>query len=288
MACTDPTPRVFLTANAKKPHVDEAFDRIAALLDSRGLLVGSDIDWQLDVINASRPDFVVALGGDGTILNVAHAMGHRQVPVIGVNLGKLGYLADFNTEEMEQHLDQILKDPGLISRRMMLDVRATLPSGETHEGTVLNDCVLRVGPPFRTIGLTVAVDDQQITTLMGDGLIIATPTGSTAHNMSCGGPIVNPDVEAILLTPKCPHSLTHHPIVVGPDVCLAICVFPDSEGASMVIDGRFVCPVPGETQIRVSRSSAIFQLVRNPRRSAWDTLMRRLKWGQNLTQHEQA
>ncbi|MEE8385070.1 MAG: NAD(+)/NADH kinase [Dehalococcoidia bacterium] len=277
------TARVYLIGNAKKPQADKIFRRLADWLEAAGVLIGADFDGRPDLVNDAQPDMVIALGGDGTILSVGQAMKDRQVPIIGVNVGKLGYLAEFSVEELEQFLERILSDPRLISRRMMLDVRIGPPSGKTWSGIALNDCVIRVGEPFRTIGLEVIIDDQAVTTIVGDGLIISTPTGSTAHNMSCGGPIIQPDLEAIILTPKCPHSLTHRPVVIGPDATVRVRALETSEGAAIVLDGQSVHPMIGETQVVIQKSPQQFQLVRHPHRESWDTLVKKLKWGQNLT-----
>lgn len=277
------TPRFFLVGNAQKPNVKVSFDRLARWLDGKGLLVGSDLDGKQAAINEAKPDYVVALGGDGTILNVVQAMQHRQVPIIGVNLGKLGYLAGFNENEFESQLDRILTDPDCISRRMLLDVLLVDAGGSTWRGIALNDCVLRVGDPYRTVGLSVSIDDHPVTTIIGDGLIIATPTGSTAHNMACGGPIVQPDVSAIVMTPLCPHSLTHRPIVVAPDVRVKVDVRKTSAGVAVVLDGQVVRPVPGGASLLVHRSAEQVQLVMNPHRHQWDLLVQKLKWGQGFT-----
>lgn len=278
-----PRKRIFLIGNAHKPRVAETFQKLSRWLSELGLLVGSDLDCRPEQIKDARPDLVVALGGDGTILAVGQAMKHNQVPIVGVNMGKLGYLADFTAHELEQHIEQILNDHELVSRRMMLDVRLTRPDGTHDIGVALNDCVIRVAEPFRTVGLTLEIDERPVTTIISDGLIISTPTGSTAHNMSCGGPIVQPDVEAIILTPLCPHSLTQRPIVVGPQTQVGIRVRKNDTGASLVLDGHYVSAIPGGSHLFVNRSSDTFQLVRNPGRKSWETLVQKLKWGQALT-----
>ena len=276
-------PRVFLVANAKKPSAAEVFGRVSTLLKARGVLAGGSLDGRLDGLNEAVPDYVIALGGDGTILSVAQALQQRQVPIVGVNLGKLGYLAAFSVAEFEQYLDSILTDRDLITRRMMLDVQVSEIQGQAYSGVAVNDCVIRVGAPFRTIGLALDVDEQPVTNIVADGLIIATPTGSTAHNMSCGGPIIQPDVDAIILTPDAPHSLTHCPVVLGPQARVKITVLESSEGAALVLDGRFVGPITGGTTLQLTKSQALFQLVQHPDRQSWDTLIMKLKWGQNLT-----
>jgi NAD+ kinase len=278
------TSRVFLIGNARKQGVPETFSQLRAWLEERGVLAGDDLYGHPESVNDARPDLVIVLGGDGTLLSVGQALQHHQVPIAGVNLGKLGYLADFAVGDIEQDLDRILTDPGLVSRRMMLDVSVTPPSGRPWDGIALNDCVIRVGPPFRTVALALSIDGHSVTTIVSDGLIVATPTGSTAHNMASGGPIVEPDVDAILLTPMCPHSMTHRPVVLGPGAEVGIAIHPESEGASIVLDGQVSYSLPGGTRFSVRKSKEVFQLVRNPRRQSWETLIQKLKWGQPLAQ----
>ncbi len=284
MSMNNATSRVFLIGNARKPGVSEAFNRLKSWLQARGVLAGADLSGHPESINDADPDLVIVLGGDGTLLSVGQALRHRQVPIVGVNLGKLGYLADFAAEELEHDLDRILSDSGLVSRRMMLDVAVSPPTGDSWNGIALNDCVVRVGHPFRTVALALSIDGSPVTTIVSDGLIVATPTGSTAHNMASGGPIVQPDVDAIVLTPMCPHSMTHRPVVLGPDAEVGIAVHPAGEGASIVLDGQTVRPLPGGERIVVRKSQWTFQLVRNPRRKSWETLIQKLKWGQPLAE----
>jgi NAD+ kinase len=275
--------RIFLIGNSRKSNVSTTFDRLAKWLDAKGVLAGTNLDGSPEFIQASNPDFVIALGGDGTILSVGQAMQHRQKPIVGVNLGKLGYLAHFSADDLERHFDRIISDKSLIGSRMMLDVVINPPSRPETRGIALNDCVLRVGDPFRTVGLALQIDGHPVTTIISDGLILSTPTGTTAHNMACGGPIVFPDVNAIILTPLCPHSLTHRPVVVGPNSSVTISVRPTSSGTAVVLDGQLVYPIPGGTSITVRRSPEVMQLVENPDRRSWDLLVQKLKWGQTLT-----
>jgi NAD+ kinase len=276
-------PRVYLLGNAQKPNIQTPFGRLTASLERLGWLVGCDLDGGAGPIQNARPDVVISLGGDGTLLRAAQALGRRQVPIVGVNLGKLGYLADFSVEEIEADLAHILTDSSLISRRMMLNVEVYAPDGSRAEGVALNDCVLRVGDPFRMVRLTLFIDDHPVTTIVSDGMIVATPTGSTAHNMSCGGPIVQPDVDAIIMTPLCPHSMTHRPVVVGPEAVMRIAVARESAGGALVLDGQAVHAATGGSAVVVRKSRSPFQLVRNPRRKSWDLLTQKLKWGTALT-----
>jgi NAD+ kinase len=275
--------RIFLVGNPQKPNVTAAFAHLKAWLQAKHLLVGADLDGRPELIAPAKPDLVISLGGDGTILCVAQAMQHSQVPIVGVNMGKLGYLADFTAAELESDLDRIISDRELISHRMMLDVTIHGQGGQDRTGIALNDCVIRVGEPFRTIGVGVSIDNLPVTTILGDGLIIATPTGSTAHNMSCGGPIVQPDVDAIVLTPLCPHSLTHRPVVVGPECKIDITLQRTGGGCAAILDGQAIHPLSIGSTLTLQKSKQTFQLVRNPRRKAWDLLVQKLKWGVPLT-----
>ncbi|MBX3395745.1 MAG: NAD(+)/NADH kinase [Phycisphaerae bacterium] len=274
---------VFLLGNASKPFVSEAFARLEAWLKDRGMLAGSDMDGHPERVNESVPDYLIALGGDGTILHAAQAMQQRQVPIIGVNMGKLGYLADFDENEIYDSLEKLIGQEQLISHRLVLDVRVIDPGGDVWTGMALNDCVVRVGDPYRTINLEVTIDDQPLCVLAGDGVILATPTGSTAHNMSCGGPIVEPAVEAIIMTPRCPHSFTHRPVVVSASSRVCIRVLPQSVGAVTVLDGQRVRNLIPNTRIFVSKSPHAVLLVRNPKRRPLDTLISKLKWGVDVT-----
>lgn len=277
-------PGVFLVANATKPRVVETFGRLEGRLREKGLLVGTDLVGKLDTIQSCKPDFIITLGGDGTILHVVQVLQQTQIPIIGVNMGKLGYLADFAENELEQHLDQILIDPGLISERMMMEVRIITPYGEDWNGIALNDCVIRVGDPYRTISVAFGIDDHQVSVVVGDGVIVATPTGSTAHNMSCGGPIVQPGVDSLIVTPRCPHSFTQRPIVVSAQATVSLTLVSKGLGAAVVMDGQVVRPIPERSRIMITRAKEPFRSVRNPqRRMWWDTLITKLKWGQDVT-----
>lgn len=274
---------VFLLGNAGKPFVADAFVRLEKWLNDRGMLAGSDLDGHPERVNESVPDYLIALGGDGTILHAAQAMQQRQVPIIGVNMGKLGYLADFDENEIYDSLEKLIGQEQLISRRLVLDVRVIDPGGDAWTGMALNDCVVRVGDPYRTINLEITIDDQPLCVMAGDGVILATPTGSTAHNMSCGGPIVEPAVEAIIMTPRCPHSFTHRPVVVSANSRVCTRVLPQSVGAVTVLDGQRVRNLIPNTRIFVSKSPHPVLLVRNPKRRPLDTLISKLRWGVDVT-----
>ncbi|MCK6456535.1 MAG: NAD(+)/NADH kinase [Phycisphaerae bacterium] len=278
----DPTQRrrICLVGNPAKPLVPPAFERVRNWLANHDLT--AELDGDLQRVLSSPFDLVIVLGGDGTLLRVAGALKHPHTPIVGVNMGKLGYLAEFSEDDLRKHFDRVLNDPSLISERMALRVEITTPRTAPRQLRAVNDCVIHAGAPFRMIQLRISIDGQHVTDIAGDGLILATATGSTAHNMSGGGPILQPDVQAIALTPICPHSLTHRPVVVGPDARVEVRAIETNEGTTAVIDGRENLPLPRESLVTAQRAAEPFRLVRHPDRPAWLTLVKKLSWGQNI------
>ena len=243
-------------------------------------LVGTGILGEAPFLAAHRPDRVIVLGGDGSILAVARELGPCQVPIAGVNLGKLGFLAEFSAADVGRHLDAILHNPGIVSTRMMLHAVITRPEGQTVQSLAVNDCVVHAGPPYRMIDLSITVDGKHLTDFSGDGLVLATPSGSTAHNMSVGGPIVQSEVRALILTPIAPHSLTHRPLVVAGQSNIEVVARRANNGSMVVVDGQVPLSFNAGDRLLVSQAGCEFQLVHNPDQPPWYTLTKKLKWGQ--------
>jgi len=271
--------RVCLVGHPGKPDVPKVFERIRAWLTQRSIHPTGRPDGKIAPDPANPHDFAIVLGGDGMILATAGMLGAHQIPIVGVNLGKLGYMAEFSVDDFERHGDRVLSDPSLVTQRMILDVEITVAGRPALHRYAFNDCVVHSGPPYRMIELGVRLDGQNVTHFTGDGLILATPTGSTAHNLSAGGPILQPDVEGAIITPICPHSLTHRPIVVGPHATIEITALRSNEGTTAVIDGQYTTPLPVGGRIAARRAKQTFKLVRNPDRPPWKTLTDKLSWG---------
>jgi NAD+ kinase len=271
-------PRIYIAGNPDKPTAPEALEDLAAWLADRAEVVGAKLACDPQEIVAARPDRLIVLGGDGTMLGVARSLGSQQIPIIAVNLGKLGYLADFSLEDLKETFDRVVADAALISRRMILGV--SLPGANGSE-LALNDCVIHAGPPFRVIRLAVRVDGEPLTTVSGDGLIVSTPGGSTAHNVSAGGPILQPGISAFVLTPLSPHSLTHRPLVVECDSTIEVTAVTANEGTVVSLDGQRTVPLRTDEVVIIQRSPTDLQLVRNPKHSRFHTLVTKLKWGQS-------
>jgi len=273
------TRRVLLLANPDKPDALAAMDRVSHVAKDRCTIVGVQrlVDGSPAV--SERADRIVVFGGDGTLIGVARSLGAHQVPLIGVNVGKLGFLAEFSIDELVAELDQILVDDGLIKRRMMFDVQVRRDGQAAEALTAVNDCVVHAGPPFRIIRLGLSVNGEHLTDVEGDGLIVSTPSGSTGHNLSAGGPILQPGVAAIILTPLNPHSLTHKPLVVERESVIEIEAHDVNEGTMAIIDGQVSCPLAGGDRLEIKRYTQDFLIVRNPRHTLWNKLVGKFHWG---------
>jgi NAD+ kinase len=272
-------PKVYIIANPAKPGGEGALEHVRRQVEPKAEILDARLS-RLDPAAAAQADRVIVLGGDGTILAAARAMGDRQVPLIGINMGKLGYLAAFNLDEFDAQIDRVLTDDSLISPRMMLAVTVNGGGHEKLAGIAVNDCVVQAGPPFRMIDLALCLNDSEVTHIVGDGLIVATPVGSTAYNLSAGGPILQPTVKGIAITPICAHSLTHKPLVVDESVTVQIAPQRINEGTRVIVDGQDMLPVAMGDRVIVRRSRQDFLLVENPAYPPWYTLVTKLKWGQ--------
>lgn len=273
-------PRVIILRNPTKPAAEAKLASLVQCLESEADLIATGVVGESSGLTEQQPDRVIVLGGDGSILSVARDMGDRQVPIVGVNFGKLGYLAEFSIEQLNHNLRRVLTDDSIVSRRMMIEAAVTPDGGEIRRELAVNDCVLHAGPPYRMIELAISVDDFHLTNASCDGLVISTPSGSTAHNMSIGGPIIQSSVNAIVLSPISPHSLTHRPLVVAGESVVEVLVRQANEGTTLVIDGQVTVPLHVGDRVTVGRSIRQFQLVHNPTQSRWYTLTEKLKWGQ--------
>lgn len=226
----------------------------------------------------SESDFAVVFGGDGSIISAARSLAQSSVPVIGVNLGKLGFLAEFSADELKQHLQDILDGKTRIEKRMMLDCAVEAGGKERFRAQAVNDVFVMAGPPFRMIELRIMVDGQPLADCVSDGLIISTPTGSTAYNMSAGGPILSGKMEAMVVTSICPHSLSFRPIVIDAKSRIEISPVYLNAGSSVLVDGQVSTPLGMGDVVRVGRAKEAFLIVNNPLRTEWDTLAGKLSW----------
>lgn len=226
-----------------------------------------------------QADLIVVLGGDGTMISTSRLTGSREIPVLGINYGSLGYLTDFRIEEMTAALEAILDGDYEIDRRVMLDVEHLRDAQILATGRVLNDVVINRAVLAKIIEVEITLDELYVNSFRADGMIVATPTGSTAYSLSAGGPIVYPSMNAVVLTPVCPFTLTNRPIIVPDAAEIKLKLKSKSEGVMLTLDGQVGYPMLTDDQVVIRKSATSFNLVQPPNRNYFDVLRNKLKWG---------
>ncbi|MCJ7680628.1 MAG: NAD(+)/NADH kinase [Candidatus Aminicenantes bacterium] len=223
----------------------------------------------------SRVDVLIVLGGDGTLLSVSHLAAKNEVPVIGVNMGSLGFLTEVPLTEMKQTIDSFLAgDPHIRNPRQMLEA---VCRGTTYD--CLNDVVINKGALARMIQCIIRIDGEEIARLRADGLIISTPTGSTAYSLSAGGPIVHPSIPAIIIAPICPHALTFRPMVISSASEVRVQLQNESEEVYLTIDGQRGGQMNEKDEIIIRKSPLVLNLISSPKRNYFDLIHEKLGWG---------
>jgi NAD+ kinase len=228
----------------------------------------------------SRADIAVVLGGDGSIIHAAHSLFGLGIPVAGINMGRLGFLAEFNMDGLEEHFGRIFAGDYVVEEKMMLDCEVITESGKILTDCALNDIAFNSGRPFSAIELEIEINSNPMASCLGDGLVICSPTGSTAYNLSAGGPIMSKDVEAIGITPLNPHTLTFRSVLVGPNCIIEIFPVRTNEGSAVIVDGRLLHDFSSVKSVRITRSAEKLKLIGNPCKTQWDALAYKLKWAQ--------
>jgi NAD+ kinase len=228
----------------------------------------------------SKADYAVVFGGDGTILSAVSFLRGRDIPVVGVNVGKLGFLAEFSPAELKDYFGRIAADKVDIEKRMMLHCSIRRGGVETFASTAINDVVINAGPPFNMLELRMSVGGQALANCLSDGVIVSTPTGSTAYNLSAGGPILEADIAAIVITPICPHSLSFRPIVIGTESDLRLEPVRVNPGTAVTVDGRSQSRLEVGDIVTIRKDESVSLIVNNPKRTKWDTLAEKLRWGE--------
>jgi NAD+ kinase len=227
----------------------------------------------------TKSDLVVVLGGDGTLLSVTRGP-INGTPILGINMGTLGFLTEHPAEQLFPMLYAAIEGRATLERRERLEVTVDTPGEETTTHSVLNDVVINKSALARMLVLSMHVDDQFVSRFKADGLIVATPTGSTAYNLSAGGPILYPTLEVLLVTPICPHTLTNRPIALSLDSVIDIRLESLSEEVFLTLDGQKGFPLTTRDLVRIRRCSDPVHLITEPSRSYFQVLHRKLKWGE--------
>lgn len=230
---------------------------------------------------ARRSDLAIVVGGDGTLLNAGRSLASHQVPILGVNLGRLGFLVDVSPEEMEARLAEILAGRLIEERRALLHAQVLRGEQLIGEGLALNDVVLHIRDVVRMIEFDTYIDGRFVNTQRADGLVVATPTGSTAYALSGGGPLLHPSLDAVVLVPICPHTLSHRPIVVGNDSEIEVRLCPENTAAAQVaFDGQANIDLLPEDRVRIQRQEHRLRLIHPEGYDYFHILRAKLRWGE--------
>jgi NAD+ kinase len=226
-------------------------------------------------------DWVAVLGGDGTLLGAARKVGRYGLPILGINLGGLGFLTEMPAARLYEDMKRLIAGEVDIETRLMLQARVIRNGEELCRFSALNDVVINKGALARIIELGVSIDNRFLTTFRADGLIISTPTGSTGHNLSAGGPILYPTLEALLLTPICPFTLTHRPIILPSTASIEIRMSQPSEEVLITFDGQVGFDLVDDDRVVISKSEKKLRLIKSPNQDYFEILRTKLKWGES-------
>ena len=278
-------PRVLMLAHATKPQIQQRAAALVPLLEQHVEIVATFEDFSCE-LPTDDIDFVVVLGGDGSMLRAAHTMGYRQKPVLGVNLGNLGFLADLHPEQLETLLAKVVAGEYRVVSHLMFECDVERKGGEPLNMLGLNEVAVLAGPPFAIMDVQLYVDAELVTTYSCDGLIVSTPVGSTAHSLSAGGPILRKNLQAFVISPISPHTLTNRPVVDTADRVYELVTPEPHEGTSLVVDGKLVCQLTADDRVRVTRSQAEFQLIEVHGHGYYRTLREKLGWGGRLQSND--
>ncbi|MBI4455638.1 MAG: NAD(+)/NADH kinase [Acidobacteria bacterium] len=272
-----------------KPEVGPILAQVTRWLQGQGLeiLVDSDsvklLDFKVPQTTREKLPFrtqaILVLGGDGTILAVARLLKHSGTPILAVNLGSLGFLTEIKLDELYPALTRVIKNKFFVDSRCMIDGTVKRKGRIVVRHTALNDVVINKGALARIIQFEAFSDQHFIGKFLADGLIISTPTGSTAYSLAAGGPVVYPNLECLILTPICPHTLTHRPLVIPLDTVVRV-ILRQGEEVMLTVDGQVGLPLELADEVIVTRSSNTVNLIHPENKNYFDVLREKLKWGE--------
>ncbi len=281
--------KIAIFAKVHDPRCQGVAEDLVRWLEARGLvpLVESHLARHLShntgIESTDIPataDMVVVLGGDGTLISAARLIGEREIPILGVNLGSLGFLTEITLDELYPVLDSCLAGNYQLSERMMLKATVLRDGVEVMSHRVLNDVVINKGALARIVDLETMVNDYYLTTFKADGLIICSPTGSTGYSLAAGGPIVHPPLECLVVTPICPHTLTNRPIVINADAAVTVTLKSAHEDVFLTLDGQVGMELKGGDVITVRRAAHRTRLIMSRSKDYFEVLRTKLKWGE--------
>ena len=273
--------KVLFLGHAENPLVRDTATALRHEIQADAEVVLEDFDGSAD-LSGVEADLAVVFGGDGSILRAAQQMGVRQFPVLGVNLGRLGFLADLTPEELPAVLREIRAGKFISVEHLMFQCEVIRDGQVVVHSLGLNEAAIMAGPPFAILEVDLYVDSEWVTAYSCDGLIISTPIGSTAHSLSAGGPILRKEVQAFVVTPVAAHTLTVRPVVDSADREYILQVAHGHPETSLVVDGQLLSPLKLGDSVRVRRAEPKFQLIQVPGQSYYQTLRKKLGWAGRL------
>jgi NAD+ kinase len=277
---TRPPLRLMLLGNGTREEVHAEAERLAVAVVCAPGVVLAGIDLSADSDLSELPaDIAVVLGGDGTVLHTARRMDDHPTPVLGVNAGRLGFLADLTPADFFDRLPDLAERRFTVENLMTLTCTLTPRSGPVQVFRGLNDAVIRAAPFFHLIEIGLSIDGESVMTYRGDGLILATPVGSTAHSLSAGGPILPPNAHMFVVTPLCAHTLTQRPLVDSAHKTYEMLPRGEGQATVLVIDGQVQIPLQAGDRVAIRRGQTPFPMVRLPGHSFYRTLRDKLGWG---------
>lgn len=283
-------PSIAILCKPQKPELTAILPELVVWLKGHGYeaildplsagYLGSSEAVPRHLMHDLRPELAIVLGGDGTLLAAARVFARTQVPILSVNLGSLGFLAEVPVEELFTTLNSWRNNGCAIDERAMLHAEVYRASLIHHEFEALNDVVISKGTIARMVSILVKAGDQTVARFSGDGVIVATPTGSTAYNLAANGPILAPDIDGMIVTAVCPHHLTVRPLVVRGDARLTLSLEGIPEQIYLTVDGQEAVELKLGDELRCCRSRYTIRLVRRSGSSFFDVLRSKLKWGE--------
>lgn len=252
---------------------------INVILGETSATLLGELDGYQDAQLSNKADVLLVLGGDGTMLNAARLAAERSIPILGVNMGGLGFLTEVRLENLYPSLERVFANDYVLDERLMLRTHIHRDGETIAQGVVLNDVVISKGTLARMIELRIEIEGRFVTNLRSDGLIVSSPTGSTAYSLSAGGPIIDPAVQSLILTPVCPHTLTHRPLIVPGKDKIDLTLTSKDDGAMATLDGQVGVPITQGDTVTIQTSENRTRLIRFPESNYYDVLREKLKWG---------
>ncbi|MFG0317126.1 MAG: NAD(+)/NADH kinase [Planctomycetota bacterium JB042] len=276
--------RCYLVGDRTNPRIRRAIEELRPWLEERVRITGTS-DLKDGPLRPGRADFVLILGGDGAILQTGVRLAGRSIPCIGIRLGHFGFLAELEPTTCRNDLERIFAGEGTVNERFLLDCEVRRSGKRLARGLALNDAVVLAHTPSQMLALALDVDGEPVTTVRGDGLILATPIGSTAHSLAAGGPVVEPSSRSILVTPLAPHTLSSRPLVLDARRRLTVHVLPRyRRTVKLVLDGQRAVPLKPRDRVEVRRSNKTVRFLSIVDRSFFRTLREKFRWGGSTTE----